>query len=114
MPAFPPKTDFIAVPDPDAPPVGASRVDDVWLDTLQDYILGLPTTDDLDTAVQVGVGKTLMVLFYDGALWPVRPDTSATGQFVLWVGPSATPVPSGGTATGGTRARAPFDLVALS
>lgn len=114
MPVFPPKTDFIAVPDPNAPPVGASRVDDVFLDSLQDYILGLPTTSDLSGATQVAVAGTVIVKFYDGALWPVRPDTSATGQVVLWVGPSATPVPSGGTATGGTRARAPFDLVALS
>lgn len=114
MAVFPPKTTFVNVPDPNNPPVGAQEVTAEFLDDLQDYVIGLPTTDDLDTAVQVGVAKTPIVLFYDGSLWPVRPDTSGTNQIILWVGPSATPIPSGGTASGGTRARAPFDLVALS
>lgn len=112
--AFPPKTTFVDVPDPDNPPVGAAEVTALWLNQFQDYVLELPTAGDMEATADTAVAGTLIVLFYDGALYPVRPDTSATGQHLLWVGPSSDPPPAGGTASGGTRARAPFDLVALS
>lgn len=114
MAVFPPKTTFVNVPDPTSPPPGAIEVSAEFLDDFQDYVLGLPQQTDVDASVQAGLTNGLIVLFYTGTLWPIRPDTSVTGQHVLWVGPSATPPATTGTSSGGTRARAPFDLLALS
>jgi hypothetical protein len=111
---FPPKTTFVNVPDPTSPPPGALEVSAEFLDDFQDYVLNLPQSTDVDAAVQAGLTDGVIVKFYDGTQWPIRPDTSVTGQHVLWVGPSATPPATTGTASGGTRARAPFDLLALS
>lgn len=112
--SFPPKTTFVDVPDPASPPVGAAEVTSGFLNDLQDYVLGLPETGDVEATANTAVAGTIIVKFYDGTLWPVRPNTSLTGQHVLWIGPTANPIGSGGTATGGTRLRAPFDLVAYS
>lgn len=74
----------------------------------------MPSNGDLSAAVQAGVVGTVLDRQYDGTQWPVRPDTSQTGQVVYWWGPSSATLPTTGTSSGGTRAAAPGDKVFLS
>lgn len=64
-----------------------------------------------NTYTDTAVDYAPIHLEYDGTQWPVRPDTSGTNRRCYWWGPSATPVPTTGTAAGGTRAAAPGDSI---
>jgi hypothetical protein len=77
-------------------------------------LTNMPTTGDMNAAIATATANMVWDLQYDGTNWPVRPNTSGTSQRVYWWGPSATPVPTTGTASGGTRAAAPNDKVFLS
>jgi hypothetical protein len=80
--------------------------DVMWTDTTFDTAIEASTATAVDFAP--------IDLEYDGTQWPVRPSTSGTNRRVYWWGPSADPVPTTGTASGGTRAAAPGDRVFLS
>lgn len=90
-------------------PVNDRRSDD----SIQAMIDSSVTTD-VATAVAAGIAGTAIVKTYTGSAWPVRPDTSATGQVVFWFGPASSPIAYTGTASGGTAAAAPGDVVFYS
>jgi hypothetical protein len=69
---------------------------------------------DLVAAIAAAVDRTPIKLFYDGSQWPIRPNTTGTNRTVEWWGPQSASLPNTGTATGGTRAAAPFDGKFLS
>lgn len=68
-------------------------------------------TGAVAAATASAVAGTVIKLKYNvgTSSWPIRPDTSATGQYVEWWGPASSPVPTTGTTSGGTAAAAPDD-----
>lgn len=50
-------------------------------------------------------------LAHNGTSYPTRPNTSGTNRKVYWFGPASAALPTNGTATGGTAAAAPGDVI---
>jgi hypothetical protein len=83
---------------------------------VQDAVSALQTAVDstVATSIATAVDRSPIDLEYDGAQWPLRPNTSGTNRKVYWWGPASASLPNTGTTAGGTRAAAPGDRKFLS